>query len=411
MTKLINYLLILFAFTFAFQTFLINTLPLLIFVLWLIEGDLSKKWKILKNQKIFWIIIGLSFLVLLSFLWSNSIYDGYWGPKYLNGLVFWAEKYFYNIILLPVLLTHTDKKQFKYMISAFLLGMFITEVISYGIFFEIWKVGDGYSGDPSPFYHHTYYSIFLTFTIFILLSRYIKEENTLLKIFYLFFALTAIGNLFINGGRTGQVAFLISVFYFAMHHYGGSFRTFVITIFSAISIFVAAYNISPIFHDRVNLTVENFQKLREGEMQTSFGQRVALWLVVWEVAKEQPILGSGFGDAKKEVKRIQEEKYPDRSYITSLYHIHNQFVALFLYAGIFTTILLLMIFYLLFCENFDEYDEYARVFGLTLLILFMTETPYHFSSGVMYIMLFLGLLFGVKSNVKKEIKENSNENI
>jgi O-antigen ligase len=396
MRKYINYLLILFAFSLPLKLFLINGLSVLISALWLKEGDLTKKWHILKNQKIFWLFIALSLLALLSLTWSDSIYDGFFNHRSTNGLKFWFNKMGYKLLILPVLLTTIDLRLFKQMMSAFLSAMFISEIISYGIFFKLWEFGRGVPEDPTPFLHHTYYSAFLIFTIFVALVRFQKESKRWLKYFYLLFALSATINLFLNGGRTGQLAFLFAAIYFATHFYRLTIKSVTITLITLTLLYTIAYNSSPVFKARMQMTQQSLEMMQKGELQTSFGQRVAIWQCAWDIIKTHPLLGVGMGSAKKAIATNQKERYPDRPYICRLPHIHNQFIQTYLESGIVGLLLLLMLFYLLFSENFYEYTVYARIYAISLLMLFLVDVPLRFNYGINYILLFTGLFFGYK---------------
>ncbi len=402
MTKYINYLLILFAFSLPLKFFLINGLAALLFILWLLEGDLKRKWCILKSSKIFLLIVSFSLVTLLSYLlWSDTLTQGYYNGHIDNGLKFWFAKLGYKLLLLPVLLTNMNEKLFKQLVSAFLSAMFLSEIISYGIFLDLWQVGHATPQDPTPFLHHTYYSIFLVITIFISLVRFEREENRKLKLFYLFFATTATINLFVNGGRTGQLAFIFSALYFVWYHYRFTLKNALITATALILLYFAAYHTSPVFKQRMSYTKESFQKLTQGEMQTSFGQRVAIWLTVLEVIKEHPLLGAGAGDAKRLIEEKQAQYYPDRTYILDLPHIHNQFLQAYLDSGIVAFLLLCYLFYLLLKEDFYSFDPYAKIFAISLFFLFMTDTPFRFNIGINYVLFFLGLFFGYKYHREK----------
>jgi O-antigen ligase len=396
MRKYINYLLILFAFSLPLKLFLINGLSVLIFALWLKEGDLKKKWHILKNQKIFWLFLALSLTALLSFTWSDSLNDGFFNHRSPNGLKFWFDKLGYKLLILPVLLTVIDLRLFKQMMSAFLSAMFISEIISYGIFFRLWAFGRGTPEDPTPFLHHTYYSAFLIFTIFVALVRFQREPKGWLKYFYLLFALSATINLFLNGGRTGQLAFLFAAIYFATHFYRLTIKSITITLVTLTLLYAVAYNSSPVFKARMQMTQQSLEMMQKGELQTSFGQRVAIWQAALDIIKVHPLLGAGMGSAKKAIETIQKERYPDRPYICTLLHLHNQFLHTYLESGIVGFLLLLLLFYLLFTENFYEYSVYARIYAISLLMLFLVDVPLHFNYGITYILLFTGLLFGYK---------------
>lgn len=400
MTKTIHYLLILFAFTLPLNQHLINILPTIIFILWLLEGKLKAKWQMIKNEKIFWLFIALMGILLLSFFWSESIYHGFWHERYQNGYEFWFRKYVYKFTIFPVLLTHVNKTLFKNMISAFLAAMFISEIISYGIFFEFWTVGIGTPLDPSPFMHHVYYSSFLVLAIFILLVRFEREVNKKMKLFYLLFAFSAIANLFINGGRTGQLSFVIAFVFFALYHYKTSFKNILITFTSLLLIYFSAYIISPVFQAKVTQTQEGFINMSQGNMHSSIGGRVALWRISLDIIKEHPFLGSGFGDVRDDVKKVQEANYPNDAFVHNLRHIHNQFLHSYLDAGILAFVLIVLLFVMIFYYNFGEFDIYAKIFGISLFVLFMVDVPLTFNIGYLYTWMFLGMFFGYRRSQK-----------
>ena len=398
--KYINYLLILFAFSLPFKFFLMNGLAVIIFALWLFEGDLRAKWRRLVRMKIFWVLGAFSLITLLSAAWSETLYGGYTNNSSTNAVSFWFAKFGYKFLIIPVLLTVVDTKLLQQIISAFLAAMFISEIVSYGIFFQLWHLPKTSPEDPTPFLHHTYYSIFLVFTIFILLVRFAREKRRSLQLFYLLFALSATANLFLNGGRTGQLAFVFAALYFVWHHYRFSYKSLLATLLALGLLYLVAYRLSPVFEQRMHYTKESLEKLRRGEMQTSFGQRVALWLAAFEVIKRDPLTGAGIGDSKTAIKAIQQKHFPDRAYMLHLRHMHNQFLQAWVDSGIVAFLLLIYLFYLFFRENFQICDPYAKVYAISLLFLFMTDTPFHFNLGVNYVIFFTALLFGCKAHLE-----------
>jgi O-antigen ligase len=288
------------------------------------------------------------------------------------------------------------------MITAFLAGMFLTEIISYGIFFHLWQVGIGTPDDPSPFIHHVYYSAFLLFTIFILLIRFHQEANRKLKIFYLLFATSAIINLFINGGRTGQVAFIVAFIYFVVKQYRITIHSVLLSLSLLIVVYTLAYTLSPVFQKKVHQTKNAIVNMQKGDMHSSLGGRIALYRTAWEVIKEHPFLGSGFGDVRNDIRRIQKQKFPNDAFINNLRHIHNQFLHTYLDAGIVGFILVVLIASSLFSTDFGQFDIHAKIFAITMITLFMVDVPLTFNIGYLFIWTFLGLFFGYKINLQHQ---------
>ena len=125
-------------------------------------------------------------------------------------------------MLFIIFIVYIDKKWYSYILNGFLIAMFISEVVSYSIFFnlidiEYWKhIGVLYSKtnacDPSPFTNHIKYSVFLVIAMIISVYNllYEKTQNRLFKYISILFLFTAFMNIFINGGRTGQLILIVS---------------------------------------------------------------------------------------------------------------------------------------------------------------------------------------------------------
>jgi len=150
------------------------------------------------------VTISFALFILASFV--SLLYSDHW----LDGLRYDIKYWYYVPIIL--IATTLKKEYIPKTISAFLLGMMISEILSYGIFFELWTWKHGNPSDPTPFMNHLQYSMFLTFTSLLLLNRVFFETQIKWKIFYFLYFLTVTSNLFLNGGRTGQIAFILSIF-------------------------------------------------------------------------------------------------------------------------------------------------------------------------------------------------------
>jgi O-antigen ligase len=170
----------------AFST---HTGPYIILFLWIFEGNLINKYRKLKKEHVFLAFYALFGIYLISFLWTNNLKEGIHSLKY----------YLSMIIIMSVYFTSLRKKIIPYTIGAFLSSMFLSEIISYGIFLDLWRVGSrGTPENPSPFMHHIKYSIFLAITIFILVWQILNKKTDLkLKILESVFLVSATIYLFL----------------------------------------------------------------------------------------------------------------------------------------------------------------------------------------------------------------------
>jgi len=344
-------------------------------------------------------------IMFLSAIFSNSFTDGEYPHEFINVFDFLFRRYFLYFILIPIIITSLDISTIKKMFKAFILAMFISETISYLIFF---KIIPGNQHDPTPFLSHSFYTPLLAFTIILLIDFFIKETNKYTKAFYLIFSFTATINLFINGGRSGQAIFIIILFlYFWMRLRKNKIYLFLLLLFLPL-IYYIAYNLSPIFKTRVNQsinTIKIFATDKQKFYNTSFGNRIFMAKIVLEdylnnLTVKKLLLGVGYGEARKDyfnyLNKSGQKKLIHTYPIKKSVHFHNQFITFLYNGGIILVILYLYIFFLLFKENFYEYNIEAKIFATIYLILSFTEDTLYRSYGVLFFVLFVGMFFSYK---------------
>ena len=172
-----SYLLITFAFFLPLSRAGISILSVLMILMWLFQGDFKKKYENLKDNVVIIALVLFVGFEFISLVWTTSENIGHGLDQAFKTT---------RLVLLPILVIATTlkKEYIPKVITAFLIGMLISEILSYGIFFELWTLRHGSPSDPTPFMHHLDYSTFLTFTSLLLLNRYFDTNNLKLKAFY-----------------------------------------------------------------------------------------------------------------------------------------------------------------------------------------------------------------------------------
>lgn len=345
-----------------------TALSALLLILWIIEGNWNTKWELIKNQP-FFKAFGLFYLFLvISLLWSENLSLG------LEHL----RKYYYIVLLLPILYTSIDRKWIPQIYSAFLSAMILSEILSYLIFFDLmpFKYKESWSSaDPTPFMHHTPYSIFLIFSIFLMLTRLLYEKKTKIQIIvYSFFILTMTANLFLNAGRTGQFALFITLSVFIMTYWKLSLlRTLLASLLIAISIFLLAYWISPNFHNRTDETYRTFHYLiKEGKpLNDSTGLRFMMWETAATIISEHPLIGVGIGDERDVYHDTLATKLPQlKDKILGFSDFHNTYIQVTVSAGFIGLALFGWTFYTLY-RNLSANRE-LKTMGAVILTLWLS---------------------------------------
>ncbi len=323
------------------------------------QRNYKQAWNELKEihaLKVMGIFIAFLFI---STLWSSDLAVAL---KQMRLYSYW--------IIIPILAIKLDKRWLRDIITAFLLGMLISEVIAYGIFFEIWTFKDRIPEYPSPFMFHIHYSVFLATTSIILLNRLLSKHYSLLvKLPILVFFLTSTGNLLISTGRTGQLALFVSIAVAVIIHYRLSVKSFIIFIALTTFLFFGAYKTIPLFEERADLAISDISKFQNNDYRSSWGLRAAFWVVTYDILKEHPLLGVGIGDYGHSAKEVLEKN--DHNFHESVKkwcsstHFHNQYLMILAQTGLIGFALMIWLFVTLFRLKIED----KEIKELSVLIL------------------------------------------
>ncbi|WP_297524509.1 O-antigen ligase family protein [Sulfurovum sp.] len=375
----LNMVFVLYAFLLPFsKAFPLFTAPYVILFLWLMEGGLSQKTAKLKSAKVICFLLLFFMFTVLSLLWTNDIYEGIQSLKY----------YFAITVVIIVFFTSVQKHFLKPILYAFLFSMFISEMISYGIYFEWWSINGKTSANPTPFMHHTIYSVFLVVTIFLLLIQ-LKDKSIpfKLKVFEFLFLLSSSTNLFINGGRTGQLALIFGTVSFVVIYYKKKMYLLYAAVFLTV-LFFSAYRVSPNFHQRADQALTDVVKIQEGNLQNSWGWRIMMKIVSYHIIEEHPLIGVGVGDVLDEyrhtLKREELKKY-DATKI--LQHLHDQFLQVTVETGFTGLAFFLLFLFYVFRSALNIRDPLIRAALFSILVIFIfsffTDVPLkNFTGGL-----------------------------
>ena len=359
--KTYQYLLIVLAFLIPLTVSGANTIIVIICFLWLFSGDYKSKFNQIIRSKLMIASIVFYFLHVVGMLWTEDIN---WGFHMLH-------KMWYFLLFFPILYNIVKSENFQYCISAFLLAISITELTSYLIWFEIIPPLKYASvQNPTPFMSHISYNPILTFAIYIVLHQIFFNKNLSNFKFsiYSFFSIIMIINMFITGGRAGQVMFfaMLSILIFQFFD-GKKIKSLLVIIIIIPLVFFTSYQTSNLFKHRVDLAVNDIMTYSE-KPNTSVGLRITFALNSWEVIKENPIIGIGTGDLPTEYKKINSVRTPE---IVSSTNPHNMYILVLMQLGLVGLISMLAIFYLQIKHSFYASNKFIRDTGITLPLLFL----------------------------------------
>ena len=366
-------LIIILAFLMPLTVFGANLIIVIICVLWLISGNYKSKFDQIINNKLMIASIVFFCLHVVGLLWTEDLS---WGLHIVH-------KMWYFIGLLPILYTIVRKNDVSKYISAFLLAITITEVCSYLVWFEIIEPFKNASVlNPTPFMSHISYNPIIAFATYLVLHEifFNKKMTNFVFSLYCFFAISMSFNMFITGGRAGQVGFFAMLIVLIFQVLDKQrIKSLILILIVIPGIFIGAYQTSDLFQKRVNNGFNNgyqiintsYDKNSETSHKlwnTQIGYRIIFTRNSWVLIKQNPLIGIGTGDFPTEYKKVNDIFSPK---IPTAKNPHNMYVLTLTQLGIVGLVSLLSIFYYQFKLALISSNKFIRDVGVTLPIMFL----------------------------------------
>ena len=359
--KTYQYLLISLAFLMPLTVSGANTIIVIICFLWLFSGDYKAKYNQIMSSKLIIAAIVFYCLHVIGMLWTEDLQ---WGFHILH-------KMWYFLLLFPILFNIVQRKYINYYLSAFLLAIALTEIVSYLVWFEIIPPFKNASVfNPTPFMSHISYNPILALAIYLVLHEifFNKKLTNLVFSFYSFFAISMTINMFITGGRAGQVAFFVMLSILIFQIFDKQRIKSLLVIFIMIpSIFIIAYQSSDLFKSRVDYAITETLSYSDVSYN-SIGFRVHYTKNSFEVIKQNPIIGIGTGDFPSEYKKINQINTPELRTTTNP---HNMYTLITMQLGLIGLVSMLSIFYYQIKLSFYASNRFIKDLGITLPLIFL----------------------------------------
>ena len=359
--KIYQYLLLLLAFLLPLTVAGANLIIVIICLLWIFSGNYRFKYKQIIDNKLLLASISFFLLHCIGLLWTEDLK---WGFHIVH-------KMWYFALLFPILFTLMKKEYISKVITAFLLAISLTEIFSYLIWFEVIEPFKNASiENPTPFMSHISYNPILTFAIYLVLHQIFFNKKITKFMFYIycFFGLSMSINMFITGGRAGQVAFfvMISILIFQIFD-KQKIKSLLAILIVLPAIFITAYQTSSFFHDRVNLAIDETINYSSNK-NSSVGLRLNYAINSWNIIKNHPFIGVGTGDFPIEYTKINSINSPNTPNTTNP---HNMYTLVLSQLGLLGLISMLSIFYYQIKISLNSSKKIVRNAGFTLPILFL----------------------------------------
>tara|TARA_B110000483_G_scaffold243437_1_gene333245 strand:+ start:813 stop:2069 length:1257 start_codon:yes stop_codon:yes gene_type:complete len=375
-----KYLLITLAFLMPLTVFGANLIIVVIVLAWIFSGKYQLKFQQILKSKLLIASIIFFGIHVLGLVWTDDIR---WGLNIVH-------KMWYFLLLLPVLFSIMKKEYIRHIIFAFLIAIAITEVLSYLVWFEFLPpFKNATVENPTPFMSHVSYNPILAFAIYLVCHEVFFNKNLgkLKFSFYSFFVISMSFNMFITGGRAGQVMFFAAIAILIFQFFNAEkIKSLIATIILIPGIFFVAYNSSDLFEKRVDSALfdiiqyegVNLEKFNNyfykdaiyllANINTPVGERISYAIYSWKIFKTSPLIGVGTGDFPVEYKKINEVYSP---LMVTTNHPHNMYSLVMVQTGLLGLVSLLAIFYYQIKQSFKSPSRFIRDVGIALPLMFL----------------------------------------
>ena len=367
-----NILFILLGFTFPLSISISSILIILLAILLFFQEDIRGKIKKVISSKWMLSILTLLFLYYISPLFFGLFTDTSWVLKRVSLL-----------LILPILYSFSfSQKTINLSIFAFLSSMFLSSVIALADNYEIIQFTKNWTW--SAFLQYTEHNVFLAIALLLSFYTLFRVKLSLFnRNILLVFILTFLFSLFTEGGKAGQLVFIISIILFFIFHFKDK-RT--LMFFSVLSIFifsVVIYHSSPIVKKRFTHEIKSIRSA-----EPSFRNNLFIYSV--DLIQENPIIGYGtgsFSDVFKEVNK-STKRTVDYDHKTP----HNNYLYIWFELGIIGLIVFMFIFYFQIKELLQKKDALFRVLFPLMYLIIMLADSYFFSHNTLIMYLFLSVI-------------------
>lgn len=361
--KTLNYLFVAFAFVLPITTAGVSIIAALILLVWLAERDFSRKFGEIKSNSVALAVLGFLALHIVGLAWVDV--------EPINSFKSFL------LLLIPIVMTSIKKEFIPKIFASFIAAMTLSEFLVYKniiINFDVLS-----TINPSsfmPFLSHVTYNPFLAFAISILIVLMINQKlETKYRYFGWLFLISMILNMFLTGGRAGQVALLVC-FAVLISYYFWHKKILFFSFLGIIPVFISLmYFTNPVFQNRANQAVSDVVNFNQNQ-NTSVGQRIQFTVNSIELIKEKPFIGHGTGSFENNYERINNQLTPNFTLATNP---HNNYILVLVQFGIVGLLVFLSIFYTQIrsfasTPNSFEYKPLKLILPVMFMVICLSDT-------------------------------------
>jgi O-antigen ligase len=256
------------------------------------------------------------------------------------------------------------------------------------------------------FMHPSYFSMYLAFSLFFLLVRFIEIRSIIKsKLVYFSVLIFLVTGIFLAASKMGILTFfalspLIILFQLYKRKY---FKTILLVIlfFLASGLFFMYSDSLPAARMKNVLSVFSSQQLKDKTTSESNAVRVLIWEESIQLVKDQPLLGYTPGDTNDQLYTSYEKNGLSGALNKKL-NAHNQFLQTAIGLGLLGLFLLGAMLIQSIWFGIKTKNELQLFFGLLIIMNFFVESMLQTSAGTLFFVFFYSLLQQTAINNSRE---------
>jgi O-antigen ligase len=334
-------------------------------------------------------------------LFTVAIVGCFWSPAHLADKKFVIEKYS-KLLYLPVLAVGFQHvKTREWALHAFLLAVLLTCILSI-LKFHGYLQSFHFDSDR-VFRNHImtgFMVAFGTYLSFLLAYRHQKYLRMGYACLGLLFSYQV---LFVNGGRTGYVVYLLLMGLLILQLC--TLKQAVGALCLVVAVCVNSYLISPMMKGRIDGLWHQVQQYQHNEKNTDIGFRLQFHDYAHQLFSRHPIFGNGTAS----FTYFYEKEAPIPSWFWKLWEPHSQYWLIAAEFGLFGLTILFFFFFSLFKSSFEL--KQMKVIALAMLIPFLignlSDSLLFYSGSGYFFLLFMALCLGEKVEMNKRKRLNA----
>ncbi|KTC81371.1 O-antigen ligase family protein [Legionella brunensis] len=328
-------------------------------------------------------------------LFAISLIACFWSPANIADKKFMIAKYS-KLLYFPILVAGFQSAKTRQMsLQAFLVAMIITCVLS---IFKFHGYLQSFHFNPDHvFRNHIMTGYMVAFAAYISCLFAYRQQGKMRFVYGLLALLFSYQVLFVSGGRTGYIIYLLLMSFFSLQ-----LRTWRQTIFGLSLVFaqvMTSYHTSPVMNERVDGLTQQIQSYQHNQKDTDIGLRLQFHHYAYQLFNRHPLFGNGTAS----FTYYFEKEQPVPFWSWKLQEPHSQYWLVAAEFGLLGVGALGFLFLSMIQASLrlDKMKTIAFAMLIPFMIGNVSDSLLLYSGSGYFFLLFMALCFGEKLEMTK----------